>query len=79
MFSKQIASVRSIATFFASIIVLMVLTQSGQAQTFTVLHNFTGGADGAYPDAGLTMDTAETSMVRLMGTATATVTVRFIS
>ena len=28
------------------------------AQTFTVLHTFTGGRDGAYPEAGLTMDGA---------------------
>src|SRR5690348_13542684 len=25
----------------------------GQAQTFTTLHSFTGGSDGAYPYAGL--------------------------
>src|SRR5271157_4784768 len=35
-----------------------VATQSAQAQTYTVIHNFTGGADGAYPVAGLTMDRA---------------------
>jgi len=33
----------------------MIATQLAQAQTFTVLHNFTGGADGAQP-VGLTMD-----------------------
>src|SRR5450759_2695040 len=27
-----------------------------QAQTFSVLHSFTGGQDGANPSAGLTMD-----------------------
>jgi uncharacterized repeat protein (TIGR03803 family) len=27
-----------------------------QAQTFTVLHNFRGGSDGVYPEAGLVMD-----------------------
>ncbi len=31
---------------------------SAKAQTFTVLHNFTGGQDGAAPLAGLTMDAA---------------------
>ncbi len=31
-------------------------TQLAQAQTFTVLHNFTGGTDGAVPIAGLSMD-----------------------
>ncbi len=32
--------------------------QWAQAQTFTVIHNFTGGSDGANPHAGLTMDKA---------------------
>jgi uncharacterized repeat protein (TIGR03803 family) len=31
---------------------------SGYAQTFTVLHAFTGGADGGNPAAGLTIDSA---------------------
>jgi len=29
---------------------------TAQAQTYQVLYNFTGGQDGAYPEAGLTMD-----------------------
>src|SRR5271157_705546 len=33
-----------------------VLTQSAQAQTFTVLHTFSGGAGGNEPQAGVTMD-----------------------
>ncbi len=32
--------------------------QSSQAQTFTVLYNFTGGTDGGYPYAGLVRDAA---------------------
>ena len=44
-----------IAIVFA---LVTVLAQSAQAQTFTVLHTFTGGQDGAYPDGGLTMDGA---------------------
>ncbi len=36
--------------------VTMVVTPSASAQTFTVLHTFTGGGDGALPGAGLTMD-----------------------
>jgi len=36
----------------------VVLTQAVQAQTYTVLHDFTGGADGAYPYAGVTLDKA---------------------
>lgn len=38
-----------------------------QAQTFTVLHNFTGGQDGAGPRGGLSMDAAG----NLYGTASA--------
>ena len=43
------------------VVVLMlglVATQSAQAQTFTVLYNFTGSPDGAYPYAGLLLDMA---------------------
>ena len=36
----------------------VILTQSAQAQTFTVLHNFTGGQDGATPTGGITLDQA---------------------
>src|SRR5208282_1206071 len=36
----------------------VALTQSAQAQTLTVVHDFTGGQDGANPVAGLTMDRA---------------------
>ena len=38
---------------------------SAQAQTLTVLHNFTGGSDGALPAAGLTFD----QQGRMYGTA----------
>jgi uncharacterized repeat protein (TIGR03803 family) len=34
------------------------LSAPAQAQTFTVLHNFTGGSDGGQPYVGLTMDEA---------------------
>src|SRR5271169_2130100 len=37
---------------------LMLTAQPAQAQTFTVLQSFTGGADGAGPVAGLTIDGA---------------------
>src|SRR5271157_1534575 len=36
----------------------MVVTRPAQAQTLTVLHNFTSGGDGDFPLAGLTMDSA---------------------
>ena len=35
-----------------------VMTQAALAQTYTVIHNFTGGQDGATPMAGLTKDQA---------------------
>lgn len=35
-------------------VVAVVTTQAAQAQTFNVLHNFTGGNDGGNPSAGLT-------------------------
>ena len=35
----------------------VVASQAAQAQyTYTELHNFTGGQDGANPEAGLTME-----------------------
>ncbi len=36
----------------------VVVTQSARAQTFTVLHNFTGGGDGAHPYSTPTLDPA---------------------
>ena len=46
---------------FALVLVCVTMTVTIpvlSAQTLTVLHNFTGGVDGAYPDAGLTMDSS---------------------
>src|SRR5580704_12576068 len=42
----------------ALVILLGLTLVVAQAQTFTVLHTFSGGGDGANPLAGLTMDTA---------------------
>jgi hypothetical protein len=39
-------------------VLTVVATQVVQGHTFTVLHNFTGGPDGATPYAGLTMGKA---------------------
>ena len=39
---------------------IALMTSPMQAQTFSVLHSFTGGADGAYPIAGVTMAGSET-------------------
>ncbi len=53
--SRAATAALAIATVFA---LTVVLTQSAQAQTFKVIHTFTGGADGGEPAAGLTMDRA---------------------
>ena len=49
-------------TGITGVVVLVVMALAfvpgARAQTFTVLHNFTGGADGGNPLAGLTMDQA---------------------
>src|ERR1035441_6130913 len=44
-----------VITLFATLLLAVVATPSAQAQTLTVLHNFTG-ADGAAPVAGLMID-----------------------
>jgi uncharacterized repeat protein (TIGR03803 family) len=36
----------------------LILTTPAQAQSGSVIYNFTGGIDGAYPSAGLTVDAA---------------------
>jgi uncharacterized repeat protein (TIGR03803 family) len=49
----------SMALVFTLAIALSpVATQSAQAQTFTLLYTFTGGADGGLPQAGLVLDSA---------------------
>ena len=54
-------SSQGIASIAASVIVLgvavLIFSQAAQAQTLTVLHNFTGGADGGGP-VGLVIDRA---------------------
>jgi len=49
------AAVTAIAILFA---LTVVATQAAQAQTFTVIHSFTGGPDGGVPTAGVIMDAA---------------------
>ena len=41
-----------------TLMLALALGPSATAQTFTVIHTFTGGGDGAIPQAGLTMDAA---------------------
>jgi uncharacterized repeat protein (TIGR03803 family) len=42
----------------AGFLMLLLTAIAAQAQTFTILHSFTGGADGSQPLAGLSMDRA---------------------
>jgi hypothetical protein len=52
--------------YFAFLLTLVCgFSPYSQTQTYTVLHNFSGGADGAYPYAGITIDRAG----NLLGTA----------
>ena len=44
--------------FLLGLLFLLLTAHSAQAQTYTVIHTFTGGGDGAYPVVGLTMDAA---------------------
>jgi len=46
------------AAFFVVLATLCLRFPGAQAQTFTILHNFTGGGDGSEPLAGLVMDRA---------------------
>ncbi|HUK43152.1 MAG TPA: choice-of-anchor tandem repeat GloVer-containing protein [Candidatus Bathyarchaeia archaeon] len=54
-----------VLTLCAAVVILTAA--SVQAQTYTILHNFTGSLDGAYPYAGLVLDRAG----NLYGTASA--------
>ncbi len=53
------AGVANVTLALAIVFGLAVVTSpAAQAQTFQVIHNFTGGADGGNPSAGVTMDKA---------------------
>jgi len=52
----QIATARVASILLFALAVM--LTCPAQAQTYTVLHNFSGGSDGGRPYTGLTMDRA---------------------
>jgi uncharacterized repeat protein (TIGR03803 family) len=41
---------------FGLALLLALAASSAQAQTYTVIHNFTGGSDGANPHVGVTLD-----------------------
>ena len=42
--------------YVMTFLIVLVLAALAPAQTFTVLYNFTGGADGGNSDAGLFQD-----------------------
>ena len=56
---SHIVSSATLATFTLTLVILLgltVVTQAAHAQTYNVIHNFTGGArDGSHPYSGLTM------------------------
>ena len=56
--TSSVRFLRSISTAAVTLFCLLaaITSQPVQAQTFTVLHNFTGGSDGAFPLTGLTLD-----------------------
>lgn len=51
----QIPGIKRLAATLAFMLVV-VAAQLAQAQTLTILHNFTGGGDGEHPYAGVTLD-----------------------
>ena len=58
---KNICSTTNFKAARLAVVSTMILGLSimvAQAQTFTVLHNFSGGGDGANPLAGVSMDQA---------------------
>lgn len=58
-FPQHFALTGATALFFALVFALAVVaTPAVQSQTFTVIHHFTDGGDGAYPISGLTIDAA---------------------
>ena len=55
---------RAIALLMILFAATVISVPAAQAQTFAVLHTFTGYGDGGEPIAGLTMDRAGTSMAQ---------------
>ena len=56
MFDPRLSA--ATAALAIAFLLIVVPTQPAQAQTFSVIHNFTGGQDGATPEAGVTLDGA---------------------
>src|SRR5271165_4733315 len=53
---RRFSAILPVGSFL--LVLTVAMNPSAQAQTFTVLHTFTGGKDGANPIAGLTLDNA---------------------
>ena len=56
MLSKRHPDSSKLNALAATIILALSFVQGARAQTYTVLHTFTGGQDGGIPYAGLTWD-----------------------
>ena len=55
---RHLSTIPLVLSTLVMIALAIGLTQSAQAQTFKVLHTFSGGQDGGNPEAGLTVDKA---------------------
>ena len=64
---RTTAGGRIVRAILASALISFLILSTAQGQTFTVIHHFTGGSDGANPIAGVTVDAAG----NLYGTASA--------
>lgn len=53
-----VPTISRLAVFTFAVVISIAMTPSSLAQTFQVIHRFTGGSDGGWPRAGLTMDGA---------------------
>lgn len=59
LLSRTVLRAATVTLAMAMVFALTVaLSQATQGQTYTVIHTFTGGADGASPQSGLTIDAA---------------------
>jgi len=65
--AREVSRSVTIKVIAITFVLILVSTPSAQAQAFTILHSFTGGADGATPMAGVIRDGAG----NLYGTASA--------
>ncbi|HXZ39872.1 MAG TPA: choice-of-anchor tandem repeat GloVer-containing protein, partial [Terriglobales bacterium] len=54
---RSIPQARLLLTFSCVLMLLVSMNTKSLAQTFSVVYNFGGGADGGYPLAGLVIDT----------------------